>query len=124
MPQEGSGLIIVGIGASAGGLEPLKQFFTAITPECGLAFVVIQHLAPSRESYMADILGRHTHMKVVEAADNMLVEANRVYSIPPNHFLRIEQGRLYLSDIEKSAGMRMPIDLFFRSLAEDQRERA
>jgi two-component system CheB/CheR fusion protein len=124
MADPGSQLIVVGIGASAGGLESLKEFFAAISADSGLAFVVIQHLAPVRESYMANILGRYTPMRVVEAADNMPVEANCVYSIPPNRFLRIEQGRLYLSDVEQNAGMRMPIDFFFRSLAEDQRERS
>src|SRR5215472_10914532 len=124
MANQGSGLIIVGIGASAGGLESLKEFFGSIPADCGLAFVVIQHLAPARESYMADILGRLMQLKVVEAVNNMSVEGNCVYTIPPNRFLRIEQGRLYLSTMEKSDGLLMPIDFFFRSLADDQRESA
>ena len=124
MASEPSEPIVVGIGASAGGLESLKEFFAAMSADCGLAFVIIQHLAPARESYMANILGKYTQMKVVEATNNMRVEANCVYSIPPNHFLRIEQGHLYLSETKQTAGMRMPIDFFFRSLAENQRERA
>ncbi|HEY1231792.1 MAG TPA: chemotaxis protein CheB [Candidatus Binatia bacterium] len=119
-----SGLIVVGIGASAGGLESLKEFFGAIDSNSGLAFVVIQHLAPSRESWMADILAKYTEMMVREATNNMPVESNCVYTIPPNKFLRIEQGRLFLCESERSDGMRMPIDYFFRSLADDQRERA
>src|SRR5262249_54983707 len=124
MANADSGLIVVGIGASAGGLESLKEFFGAIPADSGLGFVVIQHLAPARESYMADILAKFTDMTVREAADNLPVEANCVYTIPPNRFLRIEQGRLYLSTMERSDGLRMPIDFFFRSLADDQRERA
>ncbi|HEX7233421.1 MAG TPA: chemotaxis protein CheB, partial [Candidatus Binatia bacterium] len=124
MANANSGLVVVGIGASAGGLESLKEFFGAIHADSGLAFVVIQHLAPARESYMADILGKYTEMKVTEATNNMPVEANCVYTIPPSKFLRIEQGRLYLSEIEPIGGMRMPIDFFFRSLAEDRRDKA
>lgn len=119
-----SELIVVGIGASAGGLESLKEFFGAIPADCGLAFVVIQHLAPSRASYTAEILRNHTKMRVVEAEHNMQIERNSVYTIPPNRFLKIENERLCLAEPEKRDGMRMPIDYFFRSLAESQHERA
>ena len=124
MDDSESGLIIVGIGASADGLEPLKEFFAAIPSDTGMAFVVIQHLSPSRESYMAEILATYTRMNVVEAVNNMAVEANVVYMIPPNRFLRIQEGRLFLSMIERTALPPMPIDFFFRSLAEDLHERA
>ena len=124
MASPDSELIVVGIGASAGGLESLKEFFSAMPADSGLAFVVVQHLDPHHTSYMADILAKHTEMNVIEVADGMAVAAKHVYTIPPNKFLRIQQGRLYLSEIEKRDGMRMPIDFFFRSLAEDQRERA
>ncbi|HEX5607477.1 MAG TPA: chemotaxis protein CheB [Candidatus Binatia bacterium] len=115
--------LIVGIGASAGGLESLKEFFSAIPADCGLAFVVIQHLAPSRASYMADILQKCTKMRVIEAQDNLPIEPNSVYTIPPNRFLKIAKERLYLAEPEKRDGLRMPIDFFFRSLAENQHER-
>jgi two-component system, chemotaxis family, CheB/CheR fusion protein len=118
------GLIVVGIGASAGGLESLKEFFAAIPDDCGLAFVVIQHLAPSRASYMADILQKGTKMRVVEAKHNLPIEANSVYTIPSNRFLKLEKERLCLAEPEKTDGLRMPIDFFFRSLAETQHERA
>jgi len=116
--------IVVGIGASAGGLEALKEFFTTMPADSGHAFVVIQHLDPHHASYMADILAKHTAMKVIQAADGTAVAADCVYTIPPNNFLKIHNGRLFLTETEKRDGMRMPIDFFFRSLAEDQRERA
>ena len=119
-----SNLIVVGIGASAGGLEALKEFFTTMPADSGHAFVVIQHLDPHHTSYMADILGKHTPMKVIQAADATAVAPDSVYTIPPNKFLKIHNGRLYLTEMERRDGMRMPIDFFFRSLAEDQRERA
>ena len=114
-------LIIVGIGSSAGGLESLKEFFGAMPSHSGMAFVVIQHLDPGYESYMAAILAKHTQMEVIEAADGMVITADHIYTIPPNKFLRIDKGRLYLSVPQKSDGVRMPIDFFFRLLAEDQR---
>ena len=117
-------LIVVGIGASAGGLDALKEFFTAMPADSGHAFVVIQHLDPHHASYMANILAKHTAMKVLPAADGMAVDAGCVYTIPPNKFLQIHNSRLYLTEVELRDGMRMPIDFFFRSLAEDQRERA
>ncbi len=119
-----SNLIVVGIGASAGGLDALKEFFTTMPADGGHAFVVIQHLDPHHASYMADILAKHTVMKVIQAKDGVTLAADCVYTIPPNKFLKIHNGRLYLTELERRDGMRMPIDFFFRSLAEDQRERA
>ena len=124
MASSESPLIVVGIGASAGGLESLKEFFDSIRPDSGLAFIVIQHLAPSRDSYMAEILRNHTRMRVIEAKNKLTIEANAVYTIPPNQFLKIEHGRIRVTDPQTSDGIRMPIDFFFRSLAESQRERA
>jgi two-component system CheB/CheR fusion protein len=124
MASSESPLIVVGIGASAGGLESLKEFFDSIRPDSGLAFIVIQHLAPSRDSYMAEILRSHTRMRVIEAKNKLTIEPNSVYTIPPNQFLKIEGGRLRVTDPQTSDGIRMPIDFFFRSLAESQRERA
>lgn len=124
MATPDSGLIVVGIGASAGGLEALKEFFNAMPSNTGLAFVVIQHLDPAHESYMANILAKCTQMKVAAAVNETAIVANCVYTIPPNKFLKIHKGCLYLSEPQKSDGVRMPIDFFFRSLAEDQRERA
>ncbi|MBL8472837.1 MAG: EAL domain-containing protein [Rhodocyclaceae bacterium] len=115
---------IVGIGASAGGLEALKQFFTAMPPLTGVAFVLIQHLDPNHQSLMADLLAKYTSMPVAQADDGMLVEPDHVYVIPPNHYLSLDGGRLHLSTPTERRGMRMPIDHFLRSLAEDLLEKA
>jgi two-component system, chemotaxis family, CheB/CheR fusion protein len=115
---------IVGLGASAGGMQPLKEFFEAMPADKDLAFVVIQHLDPQHESHMAAILARYTKMKVSQAEDNLLVEPNCVYTIPPNKFLSLKDGTLHLTEPTKSAGLRMPIDFFFRSLAQEQHEKA
>jgi two-component system CheB/CheR fusion protein len=115
---------IVGIGASAGGLEAFEVFFRNVPPDSGMAFVVISHLDPSHESILTDILQRSTDMIVVEAQDQMTVEANRVYVIPPNRDMAIFHGQLQLSIPELPHGARLPIDTFFRSLAEDYGEQA
>ncbi len=116
--------LVVGIGASAGGIEALKELFTAMPSDSGLAFVVIQHLEPTHESRMADILGKCTSMKVVQAEDGMPVQANRVYANPAGKYLSIDAGRLVLSERSEQDRIRMPIDFFLTSLAEDQHEAA
>lgn len=115
---------IVGIGASAGGLTAFKRFFSAMPADAGMAFVLIQHLDPTHESLMVELLARHTAMNVVQVTDRMPVEPNQVFMIPPNEYLAIRDGVLELTDPIMPRGMRMPIDFFFRSLAEDQQERA
>jgi two-component system CheB/CheR fusion protein len=117
-------VLVVGIGASAGGIEALKELFTAMPSASGLAFVVIQHLEPTHESRMADILGKCTRMKVVQAADGMPVQANRVYANPAGKYMSIDAGRLVLSERSERDRIRMPIDFFLTSLAEDQHEAA
>ncbi len=117
-------LAVVGIGASAGGLEAFKHFFAAMPPDSGMAFVLIQHLDPTHQSLTAELLGNHTAMPVVEVADEMRVEPNRVYVIPPNAYLTISGETLHLSEPTERRGLRVPIDFFFRSLADDQQERA
>jgi PAS domain S-box-containing protein len=123
-PSEHKLFPIVGMGASAGGLEAFKRFLGAMPGDSGMAFVLIQHLDPHHESLMVDLLDRCTAMKVVQVEDRMPVEPNQVYMIPPNKYLAIEKGVLQLTDPIKRRGMRMPIDFLFRSLAEDQQERA
>ena len=120
MDEGKSKIRTVGIGASAGGLEALKEFFSHMPADSGLAFVVIQHLDPNHASYTADLLSRQTKMKVVVAQDRLKVEANSVYTLPPNKFLMVRDGVLYLSAPFKNDGVRMPIDFFLRSLVEDQ----
>ncbi len=110
-------LPIVGIGASAGGLEALEAFLRNVMPSSGLAYVVVQHLDPSRDALLATLLQRATLMPVVEVTDRMLVEADHVYVIPPNSELAVFGGRLYLLEPIAARGSRLPIDHFFRSLA-------
>jgi two-component system CheB/CheR fusion protein len=116
---------IVGIGASAGGLEAIEAFFKAMPPNSGVAFVVIQHLSPDHKSLMAELLSKRTRMPVHRAEDGMQVEQNSVYLIPPNKNLRLFHGRIILSGQDRDArGINLPIDIFFRSLAEDQGAKA
>jgi two-component system CheB/CheR fusion protein len=117
-------LPIVGIGASAGGVEALEQFFKSVPADNGLAFVVVTHLPPDRSSMLAEILGRATRMPVVDAKDGEKVEAEHVYVLPPSAILTIRNGRLRLRHTGPADHERAPIDVFFNSLAEDQGERA
>lgn len=121
---ESAGFPIVGLGASAGGLESFEQFFRHIPPESGMAFVLVSHLDPSHASILTEILQRSTSMPVVEVQDQMQVEPNHVYVIPPNRDMAIFHGALQLSIPVQPRGLRMPIDGFLRSLAEDQGEQA
>jgi two-component system CheB/CheR fusion protein len=113
---------VVGIGSSAGGLEALKKFLTATPPDTGMAFVLIQHLDPTHESLMVDLLARYTAMKVVQIENDMPVEPDRIHIIPPGTSLTIKNGVLLLGKPIERRGMRMPVDNFFMSLAEDQQE--
>ena len=115
---------VVGLGASAGGLEALRSFFEAMPPESGMAFVVIQHLSPDHKSRMAELLARNTRMPVAVAADGVRVEPDHVYVIPPGKCLTIFHGALLLTEIGTDKRPNLPIDLFFTSLAEDRGERA
>jgi two-component system CheB/CheR fusion protein len=116
---------IVGIGASAGGLEAIEAFFKHMPSDSGVAFVVIQHLSPDHKSLMAELLSKRTQMPVHRAEDGMVVEPDAVYLIPPNKNLRVFHGRLLLSEQDRdSPGINLPIDIFFRSLAEDQGPKA
>ena len=116
--------VVVGIGASAGGLEAFKKFLQAMPHDSGMAFVLIQHLDPDHESLMADLLSKYTSMQVVQAEDAMTILPNQVYMIPPNRFIKLYDGGLFLDKPVKQRGLRLPIDYFFRSLAEHRRERA
>ena len=112
------------MGASAGGLEALEQFFARLPPDTGLAFILVPHLEPTHKGMMPELLGRHTKMTVVEAADGMEVRPNCVYVIPPNADLAILHGRLQVLEPVAPRGLRTPIDFFFRHLAADQKEKA
>ena len=115
---------IIGIGGSAGGLEALEKFFRTMPVDEGLAFVLIVHLDPTRKSITDELIQRCTTMKVSEAEDNMAVEPNAVYIIPPGKNLSILNSTIQLMDIAEAHAMRMPIDYFFRSLAKDRKNKA
>jgi two-component system CheB/CheR fusion protein len=109
---------IVGIGASAGGLESLELLFSALPPNTGLAFVVVQHLSPDFRSLMDELIARHSEMPVIVAADGMPVQANHIYLMPARKEMIIRDRRLVLTDKELHT-FTLPIDTFFRSLAQD-----
>ena len=123
VPPE-QGLVIVGIGASAGGQEAFEKFFAHLPDESNLAFVVVQHLDPTHKSILVELLQRYTPLKVFQAQDAMRVEPNCIYVIPPNRNLAILHGTLHLLERESSRGLHLPIDYFFRSLAQDQGDKA
>ena len=114
---------VVGIGASAGGLEALQQFLTFLPSNTGMAFVIIQHLAPDHKSLLSDILGKYTVMPVKEVRDGMRVERNSIYMIPPKYNLEIESDVLRLKEYNHTK-INHPIDIFFRSLAAAYENRA
>ena len=113
---------IVGIGASAGGLEALEQFLRQTPPESGMAFVIIQHMDPTHKGIMPELLQRTTEMEVFQVRDRMRVKMDCVYVIPPNKDMSILNGVLHLFEPTAPRGLRLPIDFFFRSLAADRRE--
>jgi two-component system CheB/CheR fusion protein len=113
---------IAGIGASAGGLEALEQFLRHVPEKCGVAFVVVQHLDPTHKGMMPELLQRATPMEVFQASDRMRVKPDCVYVIPPNKDLSILHGVLHLFEPTAPRGLRLPIDFFLRSLAEDWQE--
>jgi len=120
----GTAFPIVGIGASAGGLEALEQFLRHVPERTGLAFVVVQHLDPTHKDMMVELLSRATAMKVVQVRDRLKVKPDHVYVIPPNKDLSILHGVLHLLPPAAPRGLRLPIDFFFRSLAADLRDRS
>ncbi len=117
---------IIGIGASAGGLSAFEAFFSGIptNAEPGMAFVLVQHLAPDHKSILTELIRRYTRMEVFEVEDGMTVKVNCAYIIPPNRDMAYINGTLQLLEPTAPRGRRLPIDYFFRSLAQDQRERA
>ena len=115
---------VVGIGASAGGLDPLVRFFDHLPKDTGMAFVIVQHLSPDFKSLMDELLGRHTVLPIHLVEDGMPVEADHVYLIPAKKEMIISGGRLLLSERDRQQELTLPIDMFFRSLAQDCGERA
>ena len=115
---------IVGIGASAGGLEALEQFFAQVPPTSGLAYIVVQHLDPTHKAMLVALLQRVTSIPVMEAEDAVRVAPNCVYVIAPNTELSVSDGVLRLAMPAEPRGLRLPVNLLFSSLARDQREAA
>jgi len=125
-PAFQQGFPIVGIGASAGGLAAFEAFFSGMPAlgDPGMAFVLVQHLAPDHKSILTDLIRRYTRMQVFEVEDGMTVRPNCAYIIPPGRDMAFLNGTLQLLEPSAPRGQRLPIDFFFRSLAQDQRERA
>ncbi|MEI6916171.1 MAG: chemotaxis protein CheB, partial [Armatimonadota bacterium] len=115
---------VVGIGASAGGLEALEQFLRNVPENCGMAFVIVQHLDPTHVGIMPELLQRATAMKVIQVRERQRVEQNCVFVIPPNKDMSILHGVLHLMEPMAPRGLRLPIDSFLRSLAEDLQDLA
>jgi two-component system, chemotaxis family, CheB/CheR fusion protein len=123
-PENSPPRYYVGVGASAGGLEAIEDFFSAVPPDSGMAYIVIQHLSPDYKSMMVELLSKRTDLAVERATDGQAVRADTLYLIPPKTNLQIFHGKLLLTEQGHNRGLNLPIDIFFRSLAEDQGERA
>src|SRR6195952_2633776 len=115
---------IVGVGASAGGVEALEGFFQGVPPQPGLAFIVVTHLAPDRESLLHEIIARHTDLTVAVAEDGAEVRPDHVYVLPADAIISIAAGRLALRKSDSSRRERKPVDILFSSLAIDHGEYA
>ncbi|MEZ6071303.1 MAG: chemotaxis protein CheB [Pirellulales bacterium] len=115
---------VVGIGASAGGLEALEKFFDNVPRDSNVAFVVVQHLSPDFKSLMDELLARHTELAIHRVEDGMAIEPNAIYLIPPKKEMIVSGGRLLLTDKDPKSGLSLPIDTFMRSLAQDCADRA
>lgn len=117
--QKPDRVFTVGIGASAGGLEALERFFANVPEDTGLAYVVVQHLSPDFKSLMNELLARHTNLPIHRVENNTVVEADSIYLIPPKKNMTLLKGRLCLTEQDGSGGLNLPIDFFFRSLAQE-----
>jgi len=116
--------MIAGVGASAGGLEACSQVLETLPADLGLALIIVQHLAPRHESFLPELLRAHCKMPVVQVTEGMKVQVNHVYVIPPNVHMRIAEGKLHLLARPEDRTQHMPVDSFFRSLAEYAQNRA
>lgn len=123
-PTDSADWYIVGIGASAGGLEAIEKLFDQMPSQTGMAFVLVQHLSPDFKSLMDELLSRHTRMQIHRVTEGMTVEPNCIYLIPPKKNMKLADGKLLLTEQQTVSGPNLPIDIFFRSLAEDAAERA
>jgi two-component system CheB/CheR fusion protein len=123
-PGDSNDFAIVGIGASAGGLDACRNFLDALPADCGMAFILVQHLDPTHESMLVDLLAGHTSMTVLQVTDGMPIKRNHLYIIPPGTYLSVERGALHLSQPHARHGARLPFDFLLNSLAADCGTRA
>ena len=123
-PRDSEFFPIVAIGASAGGLDACRSFLDALPADCGMAFILVQHLDPTHESMMVDLLAGHTSMTVLQATDGMPIKRDHLYIIPPGTYLSVEHGALHLSEPHARHGARLPFDFLLNSLATDCGSRA
>lgn len=119
-----SNILYVGIGASAGGLDALEKFLSNVKEKSGMAFIIVQHMDPTHKSGLVNILSRYTKLKVQEVEDGVEVFADNVYIIPPNKDMGILDGKLQLMEPLEPHGLRMPINYFFTTLAQDQEDKS
>jgi two-component system CheB/CheR fusion protein len=119
-----SDLSVIGIGASAGGLEAINEFFDNVPENTNFAFVIIQHLSPDYKSLMGEILSKHTTMQVIEAHDDEILRPNFVYLLPSKKLMTVKNDRLQLDEKIKNKLPNNAIDIFFSSLAEDKGDKA
>src|SRR5688500_17692195 len=115
---------VVGLGASAGGIEALKTFFTHVPADTGAAYIVILHLSPDHESHLAEVLQTTARMRVVQVQQRVPIEPDHVYVVSPNSFLSIDREAIAVSGVTRIEERRAPVDLFFRSLADARGSRA
>ncbi len=118
------GFPIIGIGSSAGGLEALELFLKNVRKDSGMAFVIVQHLDPTRKDLMVELLQRVTPLQVIRVMERTVIKPNCIYIIPPNWDMSIFHGMLHLFEPAEARGLRLPIDFFFRSLADDRQEQS
>ena len=123
-PRGPDDFLIVGIGASAGGLDACRKLVESLPARSGMAFILVQHLDPTHESMMVDLLASHTPMIVRQAADGMLLERDHLYVIPPGTYLSVDSVALQLSEPQARHGARLPFDFLLHSMAEEYGERA
>ena len=119
MSETNQKMFVVGIGASAGGLKPIENFFDHMPIDSGMAFVIVQHLSPDFKSLMDELLARHTEMAIHKVSDGVTIEPNSIYLIPPEKNMEMSDGKLLLTDKTEIRGLSLPIDIFFSSLAEE-----
>jgi len=124
MSQNNNEFVVAALGASAGGLAAFENFFRHMPSDAGIAFIVVQHLAPDHATVLPELLAKYTQMVVEQARDRTQVEPNRVYIIPPNATLTIQEGVLQVTAPKEARGHRTPINSLFSSLAEDRGENA